>query len=104
MEGNQMKMREALVEIEKMAHCDLGNVYPKYRNKFDKLVGGIERIARAALSAPPRNCDAGTPDEQGERCLAQFNQWRRKGDSRKLITAIMAWAQMPYTAEKGGAE
>lgn len=60
---------------------------------------------RNALSANPiRNCDVGTPEEQGERCLAQFEQWRRKGDGKKLITAIMAWAQMPYKAEEGGAK
>ena len=60
---------------------------------------------RNALSANPiRNCDVGTPEEQGERCLAQLNEWRRKSDGKKLITAIMAWAQMPYKAEEGGAK
>lgn len=63
-----------------------------------------QKMLRAALAAPPRNCDAGTPEEQGERCLAQFEQWRRKGDGKKLITAIMTWAQMPYKAEEGGAK
>lgn len=63
-----------------------------------------QKMLRAALSAPARQCDVGTPEEQGERCLAQFEQWRRKGDGKKLITAIMMWAQMPYTAEEGGAK
>lgn len=102
--GNAAAMREALIEIEKMAHCDLTNVYPKYRNKFNNLVGGIERIARAALSEPARQCDVGTAEEQGERCMAQFDQWRCKGDGKKLITAIMDWAQTPYEAQEGGAE
>lgn len=48
-----------------------------------------------------RNCDVGTPEEQGERCLAQFEQWRRKGEGKKLITAIMTWAQMPYEEGAG---
>lgn len=57
---------------------------------------------RNALSANPiRNCDVGTPEEQGERCLAQFNEWRNEWRRKKLITAIMTWAQMPYKAEEG---
>lgn len=66
-------------------------------------IAGSIREAKAVVDEPRRNCDVGTPEEQGERCLAQFNEWRRKSDGKKLITAIMAWAQMPY-AEKGGAE
>lgn len=54
---NAAALREALVKIEKMAHCDLGNVYPRYRDEFNDKIGGIEREARAALAAPPRNCD-----------------------------------------------
>lgn len=53
---------------------------------------------------PLRQCDVGTPEEQGERCLAQFNEWRRKSDGKMLITAIMAWAQTPYEAEEGDAK
>ena len=65
------------------------------------LLGEVAFNVNAALSAPRRNCDVGTAEEQGERCLAQFDQWRREGDGRKLITAIMAWVQMPYNEEGG---
>ena len=65
--GNAAAMFEALMRIEKMAHCDLCNVYPQYRDKFNGIIGGIEREARTALAASPRNCDVGTPDEQGGR-------------------------------------
>ena len=68
---------------------------------INKTISAVEK-ARRALALPRRNCDVGTPEEQGERCLVQFNEWRRKGDGKKLITAIMEWAQMPYTQEKKG--
>lgn len=107
-EGNQQKMREALVFLRDQELWMLeGNV----RHCIGLTVFGLEQackimrgVIEEALSAPPRNCDVGTAEEQGERCLAEFDQWRRKGDGKKLITAIMTWAQMPYTAEEGGAE
>lgn len=55
--GNAAALREALTEIEAMAHCDLANVYPAHREKFDKMIGGIESVARAALAVPARNVD-----------------------------------------------
>lgn len=98
--GNAAALREALREAigETCAGCK--------RDCDDcmNLKSGWMKKAKAALSAPPRNCDVGTAEEQGERCMAQFDQWRRKGDGRKLITAIMAWAQMPCEALKGGAK
>ena len=92
--GNAAAIYAALVKIHDLT------------NALDEKCGvdpvEIRDIARAALSAPPRNCDVGTPKEQGERCLAQFDQWRRKGDGKKLITAIMNWAQTPYEQEGAG--
>ena len=91
MEGNQMETRGALAKIRDMI---MGG-------GFDgRSPAHIVNICDAALSAPPRNCDVGTAEEQGERCLAEFDQWRRKGDGKKLITAIMTWAQMPYEARE----
>ena len=104
--GNAAAMREALVQCELF----LGNLsrhgHPTLClgdqctacNGVDELRGMVVR----ALSAPARNCDVGTAEEQGERCMAQFDQWRRKGDGKKLMTAIMEWAQMPF--EEGGAK
>lgn len=113
MEGNQMKMREALI-IAKKAICHHAEHICQslswensdlQSNCADVLCAHRElckakTAINAALSAPPRQCDVGTAEEQGERCLEQFNEWRRKSDGKKLITAIMAWAQTPY-AEKG---
>ena len=89
--GNKAAWRAALMEIRSDAMSD-------YEQDADYLIDKCN----AALSAPPRNCDVGTAEEQGERCLAQFNEWRRKSDGKKLITAIMAWAQTPYAAEGAG--
>ena len=94
-QGNAEAMRESLIEIEKMAHCDLCNVYSKYRNKFNNLVGGIERIARAALSAPPRQCDVGTAEEQERR-------YKAIGEVYHTLTLknALACSQTPY--DEGG--
>ena len=92
------QMREALREC----HDFLMRIDRPFNPYMQNLLECAIKNAEAALALPRRNCDVGTAEEHGERCLAQFEQWRRKGDGRKLITAIMAWAQMPYTAEKGG--
>ena len=98
--GNAAAIRKALVEAigETCAGCK--------RDCDDcmNLKSGWMKKAKAALSAPARNCDVGTAEEQGERCMAQFDQWRSKGGGKKLITAIMEWAQTPYEDEEGGAK
>lgn len=99
MEGNQNEMRDALLKLR----AEIGRFYNNEWIPYDAWQECDDVISHA-LSEPPRNCDVGTPEEQGERCLAQFDQWRRKGDGKKLITAIMAWAQTPYEAQEGGAE
>ena len=63
--GNAAKMREALSRI-------LGTV-EHLQTRFDmpKLASEeileLKQIAESALSAPPRNCDVGTAEEQAER-------------------------------------
>ena len=110
MEGNQQKMREALVKIEKMSHCDLCNVYPKYRDKFNDMIGGIEREARTALSKPPRNCDVGTSEERMyryNRLRDEINErYKRLGEippSFAFPTAF-EWEDRPYEADEGTGE
>lgn len=102
--NDMQALREALVNIEKLAHCDLGCVYQKYRQHFDDMIGGIERIARAALKKPPRNCDIGSVEEQ----LLRFRDYclhsRKKGcgwchnPPVNLMRCVLTWAQMPYEA------
>ncbi len=53
--GNAAAMREALEAL--IAYWDW--------NGFDAMrESRLKDMARAALSAPPRNCDMGTPEEQ----------------------------------------
>ncbi len=71
--------------------------------------------AKAALAAPPRNCDVGDAAEQSER-LAKFckaNYEKAKKDKHIcsecqfndcIGECPLKWAQLPFTPEKGGAE
>lgn len=121
MEGNQMKMREAAVTVydalEKLKpfSLQLGDV--GRMREFNHLVCLAKNRLDAALSAPPRQCDVGTPEEQ----IQQFNDFCDEhynlhyGESEcgncPLWTSGLCgsdcqlrWAQMPYKAEEGGAE
>ena len=54
-------------------------------------------MAKAALSAPPRNCDVGTAEEQDER----FDRWCDRKNIKDCWgigcrKCLIAWAQMPY--------
>lgn len=72
-----------------------------------ELLNGVKAaqdMSKATLSAPPRNCDVGTPDEQDRR----FGKWCRKsgidGDMEVACAhpdmgctlCALRWAQMPY--------
>lgn len=64
-----------------------------------------------ALSAPPRQCDVGTAEEQVERfrefCETEKCMRYRCGSGCKAICidrCAIAWAQTPYKAEEGGAD
>ncbi len=117
MEGNQQKMREALEKAKKAICHHAAHICQSLSWENSNLQSNCADVLcahrelceaktaiNAALAAPPRQCDVGSPEEQGERCMAQFDQWRRKGDGKKLITAIMDWAQTTYESEEGGAE
>ena len=101
--GNAAKLREALDKIEKMAHCDLSNVYPKYRDKFNDMIGGIEREARAALAAPPRNCDLYNDVEDSWQDYKQFR--RQTGEAIYFdmvhFWSFAKWLFAPATERKG---
>jgi len=68
---------------------------------------------KEALFEPPRNCDVGTAEEQAERMRLYCNSHGvdESGCFRcakcPLLTVKMcwlAWAQMPYEAQEGGAK
>ena len=67
MEGNQMKMRDALDEIiEKIDKWRTDGLMEhwQYSQLFD--------IADAALSAPARNCDIYTTSEDADRAITEY--------------------------------
>ena len=104
--GNAAKMREALEALVGVIDkCDSGD--PLWWHIGAKGVKPL-KDARAALSAPPRNCDIGTAAEQHERfynfCdkVEQCKEcplWRGGGLTSKCCAH---WEQMPY--EEGGAK
>lgn len=95
--GNTAKMREALEAIkDTLDKWRLNGVeYWQYSELFD--------IANTVLSAPPRNCDVGTAEEQYRRflkfCHGEICEKCPVHDAR---SCKLAWAQMPYG--EGGAK
>lgn len=115
MEGNQMKMREALEEA-------LNKVNYAY-DILSKPCVTLEEVRQAcreargiiipALSAPPRQFDVGTAKEQTKR-FSDFCAAHRHTDLPRCAGCplentpsdtgcVFAWAQTPYEAEEGGA-
>lgn len=108
--GNGAKMREAVKAV-----VDVG--YPhNFQIEAPHIRGYCYDITRAigkcfaALAAPPRNCDVGTPEEQAERFGRYCDKFTQDGmhcetcpccGKIKFGRCEFAWAQMPY--ERGGA-
>ena len=96
--GNAARMREALeniAEYAKAAECHTEDAH---------LLGYLNQIAmwaEDALSAPPRNCDVGKPEEQAER-FQWFCDTRPcdcctlKNKVNETLDCAIHWAQMPY--------
>ena len=122
MEGDLMKMREALViAMKAICHharanhtCDslawenstinanCGDILCAHRDLCE-----AKTAIQKALSAPARNCDVGTAEEQSER----FDKFCDTHDCRRNDCPLfkadgceLAWAQMPYEAEEGDAQ
>ena len=97
--GNVAKLRETLDEIRVAAMSD-------YEPDADYLIN----TCNAALSAPPRNCDVGTANEQYERWQVFCGRYDNNctgcpcddGCTCNLGYCFSKWAQMPY--EEGGAK
>jgi len=117
--GNAAAMREALAGIrhELDDYCNGRTLLarmtedpPDYTCLRDSLLA-IERIVDSALSAPPRNCDVGTANEQAERFHA-FCDGHSSGiggmcdgncpciEDVDGCHCLCRWSQLPYG--KGG--
>ena len=94
---NEAKMREALeniAEYAKAAECHTEDAH---------LLGYLNQIAmwaEDALSAPPRNCDVGTPDDQHNRFM-RFCDSKSMGYcwGRGCRKCMAQWGQIPYEGE-----
>ena len=81
--GDSAAMREALMKMR-----DLNFEHEEDCFEFDRLIN-------AALSAPARNCDVGTAEEQEKRYHATGEVYHTF-----TLTNALHWAQMPYEEEK----
>ena len=97
--GNAAAMREALVGIRALIADE-----PDGTPMIDEMKTTIE----AAISAPPRNCDVGTAEEQEARMMRYCEG--RKCEKCQFFYGVndgvncdFTWSQMPYAAEEGGA-
>lgn len=66
--GNAAAMREALKQVNELN--DLWFDTFTLSDGATSIHDEIENIISAALAAPPRNCDVGTPEEQEDRFFA----------------------------------
>lgn len=120
--GNAAAMREALLETKSViARCmEILNKIPggvPYDGLIDDVADEIcdlrECHVNPALSAPQRNCDVGTAEEQEERFHSFCNK-RQSGIQGlcspkcpcilccSMSQCLTKWSQMPY--EEGGAK
>lgn len=101
--GNNAVMREALVKIRE--YIITGNT--GYESK--ELLELILNWCDSSLTAPPRNCDVGTAEEQSRRfdafCAVHHFQ-SEKGCSgcpcHGADSCEFKWAQMPYREKEKG--
>lgn len=113
MEGNQMKMREAMDAALRF----IGNLEIEPYSPLDEAASELRQTIMDALSAPPSNCDVGTVKEQSDR-FAEFCKKHDKGcglgygskgighpkvtcPAFKDMECAIVWSQMPYEAEEG---
>ena len=95
--GNASKMREALEKADAVLSLISKSAWFIDAN-FSETKAVIEAVnaIESALSAPPRNCDVGTPEEQSKR----HREWCRQARCVFGCTQCMAeWLQLPYVRE-----
>ena len=118
--GNAAALREALVWLQKTGGRTPEGGWMCITLKMTQKDGMpypievppyAEDVINDALSAPPRNCDVGTAEEQSDRFANFCNSFRRCSDcpvkslwnfdSAHNPSCGVLWEQMPYEAEKG---
>lgn len=98
MEGDQMKMREALeLALDALISWLNGTIDRATNRETIKAI-------RAALAAPPRNCDVGTPEEQYRRWVHFCEQRLHRCDNcpcNRPEGCTFTFENMPYDAQEG---
>lgn len=101
--GNASAMREALMKCNEFFRCDDDN-----RPLLCNLARKADEATQAALSAPARNCDVGTVEEQLERhrlyCIGlctvhECGYNLEKHDTETCKKCFAKWAQMPFDSK-----
>ena len=100
MEGNQMKIREALVKVLRLANVTADGENWDWNNA---IAENVVKVVKEALAAPPRNCDLPKPEERFTEFCSRYLSCsscphRGPGDLR----CDGKWLLAP--AENGGAE
>lgn len=95
MEGNQIKMRETLLVVR-----DALDTISAHEDDIEFVrawIGQTKEAVQEALSAPARQCDVGTAEDQEAR-------YKMTGEVYHTLTLTNAlrWAQTPYEAQEGG--
>ncbi len=95
--GNVAAMREALKQaLYFLRRHNMGAVYAPDGETLI-FCQDVANIVDEALSAPARQCDVGTAEEQAERYHAIGEVYHSL-----TLTNALAWAQTPYEAKEGG--
>ena len=92
--GNAAAMRDALLNVKGLFDG---------RITCQKAIREAHEAVTAAISAPPRNCDVGTPEDQHNRFM-RFCDSKSMGYcwGRGCRKCMAQWGQLPY--EEGGAK
>ena len=110
--GNAAAMREALEEILRYLELICKHAKPKGEQPTALFAAAetVRDMVVKALSAPARQCDVGTPEEQNARyehyCFIHRTMERCCQDCpiKDEPCCELAWAQTPYEAQEGVGE
>lgn len=99
MEGNQMKMREVLLEIAKVA-----DDWERHSNTKAGALDRIYELANTALSEPPRQCDVFNDAESARQAwLNDAENWDEFGSPElELHEWLYASAKSKTKGESDG--
>ena len=86
--GDAAKLREALLKANGVL------IEAAHHNLTEEYINECLALIHAALAAPARNCDVGTPEEQNKRLCSNYFSIRRSDHS--FTRTALEWAQMPY--------